>query len=64
MNSQNRMIKILSKAVLKGINESSSIKISQKCSNAAKSLIALNVLRNISAAVDSNDFKEAQNENS
>ena len=63
MNPQQRMIKILRSAVIKGLNKHQDLQLNF-ISSAARKLIATDILLEIRLAIDTSDFKEAMNEDS
>jgi len=60
MTAENKMITILRNAVIKGLDKHQDLQLNF-ISSAARHLIATEILKELSIAVDTTDFKEAMN---
>lgn len=63
MSPQQRMITILRNAVIKGLDKHQDLQLNF-ISSAARHLIATEILKEISIAIKTKNFKEAMNEDS
>ena len=63
MSPQQRMITILKSAVIKGLDKHQDLQLNF-ISSAARQLIATEILKEISIAIETKNFKEAMNEDS